>query len=195
MRRAQICRSINHRLSHKYEILTISSKACSHLCMGDFTKYTPLCHIRGLQFCSFPSPYSLAPTLGAHYTERPAEECAGCPGGKDSNPGLVWEWHQARSSDEQVEPERGGHWWGWALSPTDWRLLPVFAVQGWALQSGLWIQWHCQGTYQSKLNALTVEFNPLYTVYGDNHIPTFVDSWLGFQRTATTLTFSCVMFI
>lgn len=133
-----------------WEFYSISNKDAHYpiptWCMVYFTRYSPLCHTNGLQSCNLSAP-SLSSQIspGAHHTERTTEECTGCPGGKDSNPGLVWEWHQTRSPNEQVGPERGGLWRGWALSSTDWRFLPVLALQGWTLQSGLWIQWHCQG--------------------------------------------------
>lgn len=88
---------------------------------------------------------------GPHYTECTTEECTGCPGGQDSDPGLVWKWNQTSCFDEQMGPERSDHWWRWALSSTDRWFLSVFALQGWALQSWVWIQWHRQGMWSPSL--------------------------------------------
>lgn len=97
-------------------------------------------------FSTFEPARHLCTSLpGSNHPERAAEERAGRPGGEDPDPGLVRERDQTRSLDEQVEPQRGVHRRRRALPLADRRLLPLFAVQGRAVQSGLWIQWNCQG--------------------------------------------------
>ncbi len=67
-------------------------------------------------------------TKGSNNPERPSEECAGSAGGKDPDPGLVWERHQASRADEQMGFEGGEHRWRWTLSSSNWWFLPVPAL-------------------------------------------------------------------
>lgn len=107
-------------------------------------------HDRYLQTYCLSTPALSAYILpGPNHSECTTEECPSCAGWKNSNSRLVWKWHQTCSPNEQVGPQRGGHWRGWTLPFTDWWVLFVFAVQRWPLQSGFWIQWHCQGMSHS----------------------------------------------
>lgn len=92
-----------------------------------------------------PPPCPCTSSPGSNHPERTAEERPGRPGGEDPDPGLVRERDQTRGLDEQVDPQRGVHRRRRALPPADGRLLPLFAVQGRPVQSGLRIQWNCQG--------------------------------------------------
>ncbi len=67
-------------------------------------------------------------TKGSNNPERPSEECAGSAGGKDPDPGLVWERHQASRADEQMGFEGGEHRWRWTLSSSNGWFLPVPAL-------------------------------------------------------------------
>lgn len=101
-------------------------KITPYLCA--FSRWRMLKDCLRLSFFRTIWPDYICVTKGSNNPERTSEECAGSAGGKDPDPGLVWERHQASRTDEQMGFEGGEHRWRWTLSSSNWWFLPVPAL-------------------------------------------------------------------